>query len=1660
MSFAVISGPATLNGTTLTFTGVGPVTVQATQSGNGTYPPAPPVSDTFTVTQASQTITFPNPGPLGSSTGPVTLTATASSGLPVTYTVISGPGTVSGSTLTVTGVGNIVVEADQAGNTDYLPAPPVQITIQVVQGTYDTTTLSLSSNSVAPDTAVTLTASVSSSTSGTIRGQVLFCNASAALCEGPAILGSAWVITSGSAAGTASIHRTFGPGSYSIQAVYQGTNIYAASMSTAATLTVSGSLPTTTTVSASSTSGTYTLTGDIFAAGTTAPTGTATFFDVTTNTQLASVALSSGTETTGFLFASVSSPVTTSNNQAIAVGDFNNDGNLDYVVANQGASATATVMLGNGSGTFTAQSTTYPAGNSPEAAVVADFNGDGKLDIAFANASSNGVTILLGNGDGTFTSPASQPAITNAAAIAVGDFNGDGIPDLAVSNNGSVVTILLGNGDGTFTVGSSTTVPTWSINPEGIVAMDFNGDGKLDLAVTSANANSPASYQVTILLGNGDGTFTAGNSYPTGNGDQSIAGGDFNGDGKPDLAIANYNDNTVTVLLGNGDGTFTAAGSPVSTGTAPFAIVAADLNNDGKLDLVTANYSANTVTFLLGHGDGTFAASATAPSVGGEPDGVVVGDFNGDGLVDVITANSQVTTESVLLQATSSTVVTAAGLTVAATDNVYGQYGGDTNFNPSQSVTAALDSLLPPQTINFPNPGPQNYGTPLTLTATATSGLPVSFAVISGPATLSGNTLTFTGVGSVTVQATQDGGGTYAPAPPVNQTFTVSAGSQTINFPNPGPQAYGTPLTLTATATSGLPVSFAVTAGPATLSGNTLTFTGVGSVTVEATQSGNSTYAPAPPVDQTFTVNQASQTITFPNPGPLATSTPPVTLTATASSGLPVTYTLISGPGTLSGSTLTVTGAGNIVVEADQAGNADYLPAPPVQITILVVKPLSTITTINSAGTSGNYTLIGTVWAGGTVAPTGDVSFFDVTSDTQLATVPLSSGTVTTGFLFASTSSPATASQKNQAIAIGDFNKDGNLDYVVANLVAIQGGPSTATIMLGDGKGNFTAQPTTYSAGNSPIAAVVADFNGDGKLDIAFSNSDTNGVTILLGNGDGTFSSPASQPSLAYGSAIAVGDFNGDGKLDLAVSSNNNSNYVVTILLGNGDGTFTAAPNPTTLPSWSINPEGIVAMDFNGDGKLDLAVTSANTNSPTNYVVTILLGKGDGTFTTGSTYTTGNGDQSMVGGDFNGDSKPDLAIANYYDNTVTVLLGNGDGTFTAATGSPVSTGSGPFAITAGDFNNDGKLDLVTADYSASAVTILLGNGDGTFTASSTTPSIPGGPDGLAVGDFNGDGLLDIVTANYNSTTQSVLIQATSETTVTASGLNIPGTDNVYAKYSGNNIFLPSQSPTVTVSSVVIVPASQTITFPNPSPLPNGVAPVTLTATASSGLPVTYSLISGPGTISGSTLTVTGAGSIVVEADQAGNALYAAAPPVQITITVVAGSFTIVPPSTAGGTLIIAGEPATVPVTVYFVSGFTGSMSFTCTTPAAMLGSSCSASTAQITGNKPVAVNVSVSTTARSQTASLAWPKPWQALPTGIAFAMVLVASGAGRSKKLRKTAPLAVLIVIMFAGLVSCGGTGGSTKTGAGTPAGNYTLTLVGTSGSSSYTASVNVAVQ
>jgi hypothetical protein len=345
--------------------------------------------------------------------------------------------------------------------------------------------------------------------------------------------------------------------------------------------------------------------------------------------------------------------------------------------------------------------------------------------------------------------------------------------------------------------------------------------------------------------------------------------------------------------------------------------------------------------------------------------------------------------------------------------------------------------------------------------------------------------------------------------------------------------------------------------------------------------------------------------------------------------------------------------------------------------------------------------------------------------------------------------SPLAAGTAPGSMAVSDFNRDGTPDLAVANFTS-----NSVSVLLGTGAGGFTpAGGSPFAAGTFVRGVAVGDFNADGKPDIAISNVLDGTVTVLLGDGSGGFT-PASGSPVATGNAprsMAVGDFNGDGKPDLAVT--NEFMNAVTVLLGDGAGGFTPASGSPFATGTS--PASVAVGDFNGDGKPDLAI--ANSMDGT---VTVLSGTGAGGFTpaSGSPFATGISPASVVVGDFNGDGKPDLAVANSGSNDVTVLLGNGLRGFTPATGSPFAAGISPASVAVGDFDGDGKPDLAIADPSGNDVTVLSGNGSGGFTPATGSPFAAGiSPASVAVADFSGDGKPDLAIANSGSNNVTVLV---------------------------------------------------------------------------------------------------------------------------------------------------------------------------------------------------------------------------------------------------------------------------------------------------------------
>lgn len=336
------------------------------------------------------------------------------------------------------------------------------------------------------------------------------------------------------------------------------------------------------------------------------------------------------------------------------------------------------------------------------------------------------------------------------------------------------------------------------------------------------------------------------------------------------------------------------------------------------------------------------------------------------------------------------------------------------------------------------------------------------------------------------------------------------------------------------------------------------------------------------------------------------------------------------------------------------------------------------------------------------------------------------------------------ADSGSEDVVVGDFNRDDVPDLAVVNEDLTS---NDVSILINQGDGTFQP-PLNLGVGVNPVSLAVDDFNIDGRLDLAvanFSNPAATSLSILLGNGDGTFRAAVGYNAGENAHSVAVGDFDGDQKLDLAVANYDRDS--VSVLLGNGDGTFRAPFAYGVGRTAAYLAKG----DFNGDLKLDLAVANLDSSN-----VSVLLGRGDGTFQAALSYPTGARPYGIAAGDLDGDLQLDLVTANLSGNSVSVLRGNGDGSFRL----PIdyAVGLNPGAVAVGRLDVDGTPDIVATNFNGHTVSTLLGNGDGTFQPAVAFPT-DFFPSGVAARDLNGDGKIDVAASTFTGTVTVLLNQS-------------------------------------------------------------------------------------------------------------------------------------------------------------------------------------------------------------------------------------------------------------------------------------------------------------
>ncbi len=1074
---------------------------------------------------------------------------------------------------------------------------------------------------------------------------------------------------------------------------------------------------------------------------------------------------------------------------SVTVADTNNDGKADLIVPN-GSSSNAYVLLGNGDGTFTTWSI-LPTGVSPRLAIAADFTGDGRSDIAVVNYNPGTISVFLQNSTGTAfnqTTDIVLPSGAHPISATVIDFNGDNKPDLLISDAASGrIYVYLGNGDGTFQFGTQYTT---NGSLASFVVEDLNGDGRPDVILANGNGSTialrgatpasvtlsatpnPARFGQSVTIGEtlnpqpgaagypvlitdngvpvaaakadqlGHVSIAAGSilpgartlksiyspgvsylpgagsvnltvntaaisgfvssTYGAGSNIQNAVAADFNGDGIPDYATANTASNNISVYQGGNGGFTEASGSPYADAGSPQWIVTGDFNNDGKADLAIANAN-KTITILLGSGNGTFTAASGSPfSISAAPFTLVVGDFNSDGIEDLAVA-AYAAKSVLILQGSGTGTFTSAGSVplanhparMAVTD-----FNGDGNpdiviASPSDDAITLLTGL-----------GSNNF----TASTIAVSGASndVAVADFDGDGKLD---IAVAGESVITLLRGNGAGSfTAFPASP------LAAGADNVGIVISDFNADGKPdlAFLSSQQSVIILLNTSISFGSATFAAAPYSPFPVSSAVPNSLAVADFNGDGAPDL---LTANGTNNVSVIRGAVPSS-----ISLSATPNSsafGSLVTLTASIAPSTVSGYVTFYDGATVLGSAFTSGATASF------SITQL------------GAGAHSLYAYYA-----------GNLTTLASTSSRISQTV---NAAASSGF----TTTPAAISTGAKSVATADINGDGKSD-----LVTIDVANSRVAIWLGNGNGGFTqATGSPYGVGSGPTSVAIADFNRDGRPDLAIANSGANTLSILMQNSDGSFS-PSSAGLLTTGAApvfVTSGDFNKDGLPDLAVA--NSTDGTVLVLLGDGAGGFPVRHTYATGSS----PSFISVSDFNNDGNADLIVSNSGANS-----AMMMPGAGDGTFTLWNLVTVGAGPRGIATGDFNGDGKTDFATANFGANTISLYFQNNAGGFASQPDIVLPAGSSPSAILAGDFNGDGKIDLAISAFAGNSVYLYLGNGAGSFTAAPGSPFTTGaGPGSLVLADFNGDGTMDLAVGNQTAGSVSLLLGAISTTTTLA-----------------------------------------------------------------------------------------------------------------------------------------------------------------------------------------------------------------------------------------------------------------------------------------------------
>jgi DNA-binding beta-propeller fold protein YncE len=1567
-----------------------------------------PLSGTGTL--GSKTITFPQPTTPVTVNSTATLTATASNGDAVTYSITSGAATINGTTITYTNAGTVTIAANSAQTAEYAAAVPVSqsITVNAAPLAYTAPTTAVGS------TSATQTAMVNFTTAGTPSAISVVTQGVTGLDFAFVSGGTCSTTTAYTVGQSCTVQYTFTPkapglrfggitlsnssGTLLATSLLAGTGVgpaLAFSTSVATNVVTSGlNSPQDVIVDAAgnlyitNSSGT---TGVVrVAAGSNTPTAYATSASFSSVVEVAIDGAGNLYVTdwvAGKVFKVVGSSVTPlvattfSNPQGIVVDP---TGNVFF--ADQGANTIYKVAPGATSATVIIAST---GGLSGPTGLAIDSGGN----LYVSDAGHNLVKRIASGATATTTVATTGFTLNTPEGIAVDSAGNLYINDLG--NNRFVE--IPANGQAPFVLGTGTAHFFMSLDSaDRLYAADVNSkkvfrfDRTVGTPLAFPNTTTGTSSTAQLLNVENDGNASlAISSIAASNSNFTFAGtvdGSYSACG-PSLAYgwicglgATFTPQSAGTLTANGNVTDNSLNVSGATQTVALSGVATQIPQ-------TITFTSSAGPYTYGHAPITLSATG-----GASGNAVTFSLISGPGSV----SGSMLT-------------ITGAGTIVVAANQA-----GSTNYSAATQVTQTVVVNQGAQAITFTAPAsPVTYGAaPAALVATGGSSTkPVVFSVLSGPGSISGSTLSYTGAGTVVLAANQAGDINYTAATQVTQTVVVNQAPQTINFSAlPSPAVYGVgsiPLAATGGASSN-GVIFTVISGPAVISGNSLTIVGAGTVVVAANQAGNANYSAAAEVTQSVLVNQAPQAITFTVPSVVLYGVAPITLNATGgASGNAVVFSVLSGPASITGNLLTITGTGTVVIAADQLGNTNYTAAAEVTQSVTVLPIVYTAPTEPVGTASGTQTatlLFNSSFTLGSInvltqgAP--GLDFNAASGGTCAVGASYSAGqTCTVNYTF----TPIAPGTRFGAITIVD-----NSTNLQASLYLIGSGTGPLALFSNGGQSAFQNTSgtlngiTTDAAGNVYYTTFNTNNNGvykvaagsgittllvgglqlgdgvaiDGAGNVFYTDYNAGTVNELLG-GTGTPILIATEPN-PEGLA-----FDAQGNLYVVVSGNLN---VVKLLAGS----FTPS---TTYGTGLAHPQS-VAVDASGnvyitdrDGAKAVVVTPDGTTQNTiangiatpagitldaagNIYIAVIGGAELEEFAAGTYAPTTLGsftNPAFVALDPSGN----VLVADRGTNTIQELTRATPAPLSFATTSEGSTSSdSPQTVT---LTNDGNASLVLSGLTTASANFSL-SGSSTCSSSTTlaingactigvnfAPTVPGSPltDAVTIADnnLNVAGAVQTEPLSGTGTQQTAIVTVapttisytTNPTTLSATvaylgatapsgavSFTIDGSGAVPAICAGSSspltctagystgilsatahtiiATLAADTDFATTSgaaTLTVTPIAPTITFAVPNHT-YGDAAFTLLAASNSGAPTTYSLVSGPASVSGSTLTITGAGTVTVQAAQiaAGNYIAgsqnASFTVVQLTLTAaIVGNPTKTYDSTTGATLTSA-----------------------------------------------------------------------------------------------------------------------------------------------------------